>query len=99
MNPRPDATLWCRNPTTAATINGIFGKRHARATRCEEYVMTSSHTSTLATTIDNDDTGHNDDTGEWMHFGADPRFDYSIDYSIKILGACAATGTVAFLGK
>jgi len=55
--------------------------------------MTSSHTSTLATTT------HNDDTGEWMHFGADPRFDYPIDYSIKILGACAATGTVAFLGK
>ena len=53
--------------------------------------MTSSHTSTLATT--------NDAAGEWMHFGADPRFDYPIDYSIKISGACAATRTVAFLGK
>ncbi|MGD9985032.1 MAG: hypothetical protein AB7S51_12865 [Porticoccaceae bacterium] len=61
--------------------------------------MTRSPTSTLATTIDNDDTGHNDDTGEWMHFGADPRFDYPIDYSIRILGSSAAAGTVAFLGK
>lgn len=48
--------------------------------------MTSSQASTLADT--------HDDAGEWMHFGADPRFDYPIDYSIKILGACAATRTV-----
>lgn len=54
--------------------------------------MTSSHASTPATTTHND-------TGEWMHFGADPRFDYPIDYSIRILGSSTAAGTVAFLGK
>jgi quercetin dioxygenase-like cupin family protein len=54
--------------------------------------MTSSNALTL-------DPATNDATGEWMHFGADPRFDYPIDYAIRILGASAATGTVDFLGK
>lgn len=57
--------------------------------------MTCPRTSTRATTIHNDDTDHNDDTGEWMHFRADPRF----DYSIRMLGSSTAAGTVAFLGK
>lgn len=36
---------------------------------------------------------------EWLHFGADPRFDYPIDYAIAILGASPESGTVDFLSR
>lgn len=36
---------------------------------------------------------------EWIHFDADPRFDYPINYSIGILGSSPESGTVDFLGK
>jgi hypothetical protein len=39
------------------------------------------------------------DRGDWLSFGADPRFDYPIDYSIRILGWSAETQSVDFLGK
>ena len=37
--------------------------------------------------------------GEWLHFGADPRFEYPIDYAIRILGWSPDTQTVDFLGR
>lgn len=39
------------------------------------------------------------DRGEWIHFGADPRFEYPIDYGIRILGWSPETQTVDFLGR
>lgn len=39
------------------------------------------------------------DCGDWLHFGADPRFEYPIDYGIRILGWSADTQSVEFLGK
>ena len=38
-------------------------------------------------------------TIEWMDFDDDPQFDYPINYSIGILGACPELGTVDFLGR
>ena len=45
--------------------------------------------------LSNFDTSH----VEWMDFEPDPRFDYSIHYSIGILGASPESGTVDFLGR
>lgn len=39
------------------------------------------------------------DNGEWLNFGADPRFEYPIDYGIRILGWSAETQSVDFLGR
>jgi hypothetical protein len=39
------------------------------------------------------------DSGEWLHFGPDPRFEYPIDYAVRILGWSPDTQTVDFLGK
>lgn len=38
-------------------------------------------------------------TVEWMDFEEDSRFDYPINYSIGILGACSESGTVDFIGR
>lgn len=37
--------------------------------------------------------------GDWLDFGADPRFEYPIDYGIRILGWSAETQSVDFLGR
>ena len=39
------------------------------------------------------------ENGDWFHFGADPNFEYPIDYAIRILGWSPETQSVDFLGK